>query len=136
MSYNDITEMICKICKNSASNTAYQIREMMFGFRDAFTYFECSECGCLQITEVPNNMERYYSSNYYSLRQRGSVNLMGRFILNRRDKYVLSSDGFIGKLFYRLPIIMHILLRGSHNIILPWVFDEKKQTQSVHDSTY
>lgn len=35
--------MICEICGNSENNKAFQIREMMFDFRDEFTYFECSE---------------------------------------------------------------------------------------------
>jgi 2-polyprenyl-3-methyl-5-hydroxy-6-metoxy-1,4-benzoquinol methylase len=25
------------------------VREMMFGLRDKFEYFECAQCGCLQI---------------------------------------------------------------------------------------
>lgn len=63
--------MICKICGNSENNKAFQIREMMFGFRDEFTYFECSKCGCLQIGEIPKNME------LYSLNETGFKNLVG-----------------------------------------------------------
>ena len=36
--------MICKICGNIEENKVFKIREMMFGFRDKFTYFECSKC--------------------------------------------------------------------------------------------
>ena len=56
----------CYVCDNSANNIAYNVPEMMFGFRDVFTYFECSECGCLQISKIPNNIQKYYPSNYYS----------------------------------------------------------------------
>jgi SAM-dependent methyltransferase len=39
---------------------------MMFGTRDEFTYWECSNCGCLQISEIPKNLADYYPSDYYS----------------------------------------------------------------------
>ena len=56
---------LCKICQSPFSNE-YTFREMMFGFRDPFIYYECSGCGCLQIAEVPADIERYYPSYYYS----------------------------------------------------------------------
>ena len=55
--------MICKICSNYENNKEFKIREMMFGFRDEFTYFECSKCGCLQIAKIPKNVEKYYPLN-------------------------------------------------------------------------
>lgn len=58
--------MICKICGNSENNKEFNIREMMFGFRDEFAYFECSKCDCLQITEIPKNIGKHYPTNYYS----------------------------------------------------------------------
>ena len=60
--------MIFKICCNSEKNKEFKIKEVMFDFRDEFTYFECSKCGCLQITEIPRNMGKYYPSNYYSFK--------------------------------------------------------------------
>src|SRR5882757_7251102 len=56
----------CKICGNSALNIPFTAREMMFGLRDEFEYFECSSCGCVQISEIPTNMEPYYPTKYYS----------------------------------------------------------------------
>lgn len=44
----------------------YSAREMMFGSRETFDYFECSSCGCLQIAEIPADLSRHYPSNYYS----------------------------------------------------------------------
>jgi SAM-dependent methyltransferase len=43
---------------------------MMHGLRDTFEYFECSECGCLQIADFPSDMGKYYPSHYYSLKPR------------------------------------------------------------------
>ncbi len=58
-------ETICKICY-SPLNTKHIFREMMFGTRDQFLYYECSGCGCLQISAVPDNIEKYYPPYYYS----------------------------------------------------------------------
>jgi SAM-dependent methyltransferase len=57
----------CQICGATDSHPTYQAREMMHGLRDTFTYFECLHCGCLQISEIPADMSRYYPSHYYSM---------------------------------------------------------------------
>lgn len=41
---------------------------MQHGLRERFQYFECTECGCLQIAEFPPSLERYYPLDYYSLK--------------------------------------------------------------------
>jgi SAM-dependent methyltransferase len=58
--------MKCKICSNEKNNTPYVLREMMFGTKEMFDYFQCSSCECIQIKEVPQNLGDYYPSNYYS----------------------------------------------------------------------
>lgn len=59
---------VCKICHTLNDNPAdwYEARERMFGFNDAFSYFQCSQCECLQIAEFPANISMYYPSGYYS----------------------------------------------------------------------
>lgn len=42
------------------------LREMMFGSREEFPYWECGVCGCLQILEVPSNLADYYPESFYS----------------------------------------------------------------------
>lgn len=39
---------------------------MMFGTREKFNYFLCSQCQCLQISDVPESMDHFYPQNYYS----------------------------------------------------------------------
>lgn len=92
--------MICKICNNSENNEEFQIREMMFGFRDEFTYFECSKCGCLQIAETPKNMGKYYSANYYSFKKGESSNFIKQILKRKRAEYALFKKGLIGKAIY------------------------------------
>jgi len=49
---------------------------MMFGSREAFPYFVCSRCGCLQIEAVPTDLLRHYPDDYYTS-ARQSSGLMG-----------------------------------------------------------
>jgi SAM-dependent methyltransferase len=56
----------CAVCGNTFNNSLYRPKEMMFGFEDEFEYFKCSKCGCLQISEVPQNLQKFYPTNYYS----------------------------------------------------------------------
>ncbi len=58
---------ICKICgHNNEHAVLFKAREMMYGKRDQFDYFQCEECDCLQICDFPSNIADYYPSNYYS----------------------------------------------------------------------
>ena len=58
--------MKCAICLNENNNMPYKIREMMFGLRDSFDYFQCGNCQCIQIKEIPENLSKYYPNDYYS----------------------------------------------------------------------
>src|SRR5271165_4982407 len=57
--------MNCVICKGT-SGPEHTLKEMMFGTRDEFVYWECSTCGCLQIADIPKNLADYYPPGYYS----------------------------------------------------------------------
>lgn len=41
----------------------------MFGFRDEFRYQECSSCGSLQISDIPEDITKYYPSYYVAFTQ-------------------------------------------------------------------
>ena len=56
----------CKICGEKCIVAAYKVKEMYFGTKDEFTYYECGDCGCLQISVFPENVASYYPENYYS----------------------------------------------------------------------
>jgi SAM-dependent methyltransferase len=58
---------ICSICYSGAEHPRYQPQERMFGWGDVFDYFQCKECGCLQIDTIPVDLARYYPPEYYSL---------------------------------------------------------------------
>lgn len=56
--------MKCRICNNELNNKQYTVREMLFGTRDEFNYFKCNDCGCLQISEIPKDIAKYYPKDY------------------------------------------------------------------------
>ena len=62
-------EHVCRICGNSTNNRSFIAKERMLGMNDEFDYFECSNCLCLQICEIPKDIDRYYPTNYYSYRE-------------------------------------------------------------------
>ena len=57
--------MVCDICGGSGG-VSHTFREMMFGTRDEFPYWECSTCGCLRIVKGPERLSDYYPDDYYS----------------------------------------------------------------------
>lgn len=59
----------CQICGNTKGNSSHYPRELMLGLGEEFEYLECAACGCLQITQVPPDLARFYASNYYSFEQ-------------------------------------------------------------------
>jgi Methyltransferase domain len=61
----EIRGTVCQICQ-SGTGSLHQVREMTLGTRDKFCYLECSECGCLSLAEVPEDLERYYPQDYCS----------------------------------------------------------------------
>jgi 2-polyprenyl-3-methyl-5-hydroxy-6-metoxy-1,4-benzoquinol methylase len=91
----------CEICNNSVDNKEYISREMMFGTRDEFKYFECSVCGCLQINEVPSNIGEYYRNDYYSYNlvneNLGKGSDIKRFLKKQLFRYYLFHNNIIGQ---------------------------------------
>lgn len=90
--------MKCRICGNTKGNCSYEVKEQMYGTGEAFTYFQCGMCGCLQIVEIPTDMTRYYEQSYYSLDfspgNRGLKSALERL----RNRYQVLNEGMIGRL--------------------------------------
>jgi len=61
----DDRNVACRIC-DGRDLANVEVREMMFGLREQFRYRECRACGCLQIAEYLDNIEKYYPNDYYS----------------------------------------------------------------------
>ena len=97
---------LCRICNNKADNEHFVVREMHIGFREEFAYFECSRCGCLQITEMPDDLSRYYPNDYYSYlasgptvayRKPGIQGLKIRLIVKILTRHYFHEKTFVGR---------------------------------------
>jgi SAM-dependent methyltransferase len=87
--------MTCRICESKHNNGTFTTREMMFGIRDVFDYFECESCGCVQIKNVPENLGKYYPSGYYSFQKAGALK---SFLKKQWAFYSYNGCGLIGML--------------------------------------
>lgn len=93
-------EYSCRICGNVAGNTRYTAREMMYGMRHEFIYFQCANCECLQIAEIPENLDVYYPKGYYSFHAYDGKKFKG--IIGKLKKYQYASAIFRSGFFHRI----------------------------------
>lgn len=77
----------CRICGNARENVEYIAKEMMYGLRHEFNYFQCNSCECLQISEIPEDMSPYYPKEYYSLKEVDGKKFKGFVGSIRKWKY-------------------------------------------------
>ncbi len=76
----------------------------MFGTREKFTYKECNFCNSLQISTIPDDIDRHYPSNYYAYNNnstsgfRSFVNQRTGAARNRED---LGLGSALGRLMNR-----------------------------------
>ncbi len=93
----------CRVCRASFNGNTFIAREMMLGTRDQFEYWECSDCGCVQILEIPHNLDDYYPRSYFSLKRyrRPGRNLIRKIIDQRRVRHSLGVEDWLGKFLNR-----------------------------------
>lgn len=95
--------MNCRICGNSEGNRTHVVREMMFGTGETFSYFQCANCGCLQIVEVPKDLSRYYPPDYCSFTPEVNRRFESRIrnlIRLPRYRYAVLHRGFLGRVLH------------------------------------
>ncbi|MGD8780261.1 MAG: class I SAM-dependent methyltransferase [Ignavibacteria bacterium] len=93
--------MICRICGNSQNNTEYKIREMLFGTREVFEYFQCSNCNCLQIKDFPEDLSKHYPENYLSYELKKD-NSLKEYLNKKRDAVAMGNRSLIGRILLAL----------------------------------
>jgi SAM-dependent methyltransferase len=58
----------CRLCGQEVLPGTLRVREMMFGTREPFIYEECGTCGSLQLQSIPEDLSRYYPTDYHVYR--------------------------------------------------------------------
>ena len=73
---------------------------MNFGMGDEFEYFQCLKCGCVQIVNIPADLEKFYPSYYGSLK-----------------KLIPTQFSFKRKIIERLLVKLHLQYIGHWNFL-------------------
>lgn len=81
---------------------------MMFGTREKFEYFQCNECNCLQISEIPKNLSTYYPSNYTAHKLPEARNSGKNFLVSILQKQRCRTV-FFGK-YYKLNSLLKLIV--------------------------
>lgn len=92
------TAYSCRICNYNMNDEVYFPKELMYGLRHSFIYFKCKSCGCLQISEYPDNIEKYYTDGYHLNTDKRIINKLKNYLLLKRDIYEMTGVGLLGYL--------------------------------------
>jgi SAM-dependent methyltransferase len=96
-----VTENSCEICGNKNDNEILRVREMYFGTREEFDYLNCSDCGCLQLINPPNDLSKYYSKDYFTYQQKPE-NIVKSWLNRFRDEAAMDESNFIGNILLKI----------------------------------
>ncbi len=83
----------CVVCDGDTSEV-FEVREMMFGFRDKFTYSKCGQCGVLQLLDLPDSLSRYYPGDYYSMNMLVQSSWLKAYFKKLRGRFLFADNAF------------------------------------------
>ena len=92
----------CRVCETADHHPQHLFREMMFGSREEYEYFECSHCATLQIVDIPPDLGRHYPLNYLGnpiAESDGPVETIGNFrnfMRIQRSAYMMGRPNPLG----------------------------------------
>ena len=94
----------CVACAKQSDGGRFAAREMYFGTRERFDYFECSHCGTIQIAAVPADLARHYPPGYYSFKvpTPKPTTSVERYFRRMRTDVWLGNRGGVAALLARL----------------------------------
>ncbi|MBF0381068.1 MAG: class I SAM-dependent methyltransferase [Magnetococcales bacterium] len=97
--------IVCRICATPITTPPHNVTEMMYGSGEVFQYYRCQGCDCLQIGEIPDNIDKFYPTDYYSLSQdfakKKSDGLAKKF-KNLKIRSTVLGDSFLAKTLHLL----------------------------------
>ena len=98
----------CIICE-SQKTSLIEVLEMMFGTKHKFNYLLCQSCKSLTLQTAPNNIEKYYSGNYYSFSNfNPSESIIMRHLKMHKHRHSLGHKNILGG-------ILNILIGENSN---------------------
>ncbi len=126
-----MTETACKICNNASDNSLFEVKEMMFGLREPFLYMECGECKCNQLIEISENLDKYYSENYYSYNGNSENEIIKKtfFKTLKRNVKARLLDNYLEE-----KSLVSRFLKAKYSAYYPWIQQKKfKSTSRILD---
>lgn len=103
--------MDCRICGEKFTGKYIKLKGICYGTEGEWDYFRCRSCGCLQIREIPADLDRYYDSDtYYSL----NTSKQGFRIRmwNHLFRYQVTGKDFLGKMIETVFPSNYKFMRG------------------------
>lgn len=94
----------CRLCRSADAHRHLQVCELMFGIGGSFDYFECAQCGSLQITSAPTEMSPFYPARYYSYQgavqenTKAPMSPLRQWARSRRSKALCGQPSTAGRL--------------------------------------
>jgi SAM-dependent methyltransferase len=76
----------CEICESNGFIEELRPVERMLGLGEEFLYRRCSDCGCLQLANPPEDLSKYYPCNYYAF-EKDARFFLDRFPFRRKLLY-------------------------------------------------
>jgi SAM-dependent methyltransferase len=88
----------CRICHTQGDHPLFHPKEVILGTREEFEYFKCKNCGCLQITDIPEDLGQYYPQHYLSFKNYAKIlkNKPRRYLDSKRVSYNFGKFSIIG----------------------------------------
>lgn len=110
----------CIICSNEHNNTIHAIQELQLGLKEVFHYQLCSNCGTMQLLDVPQDLGKYYpNEDYYSFNLKLEIKEKPDLLRKLKTDYLL---------FGKQPILGGLLSIGyKMNELYDWVKFTKAQ---------
>ncbi len=116
----------CLACQQKGNFPTFSVKEMMFGTREEFQYFECAACRSVQLSELlpSERIAGYYPADYYSFHKKASDRGAAKlWLYRRRTAHMLGRSDVMGRWFTRmkpdprLAILAAAGLRYDHRVL-------------------
>lgn len=95
----------CKICGNESGNELIILRERQLGMNDEFEYIVCASCKCIQIRDIPPNMDKYYPAEYYAFNEPVFPSKLNRFNFFLKKSLIRHYMGYFDPMGFLLSFI-------------------------------
>ena len=92
---------LCRVCNAHCQMMPYQLQELNFRTLESFSYLLCSDCGSMQIEEIPLDLRRFYPKTYYSLGKRRGPKLV-HWIRSQGLRFCVGERNLTGRLLAML----------------------------------